>query len=366
MNNTASISKLTLLIIFCSVLLNCGGNESASQVDESSSTSTSSTATLTQALDTYLAGHQKDDEAGISVLVVKNGEAIYASKGMARKDSRILISKTTGFQLASISKPFTAIAIMQLVEKGELKLSDSILQFIPELPPTWNKITIEHLLMHRSGVIDIINDFWNPTLLSGLTNNSLIPYLIQNPTLEFEPGTNGDYSNTGFMLLAIVIERKTGMSFPAYMAQHIFGPANMQNSYITDENQSIKVSDALNYASKNTYYGFTTYLKGSMGQVSSTEDFFNFFSALKKGILISSETLANMTRSHSKIANAYDCGYGFFVNKNTFGHSGEWDGFEAELMINYASDTQLIVLTNSGKPGRSQIDEVKKIVGINY
>lgn len=366
MTNYSHQLLTTFLAILFLCLTSCGGKESNTNQEDSSSSTTASQSGLAKQLDKYLQNNQKDNEAGISILVLKNGEAIYTSKGMANLNSHTKITQKTGFRLASVSKPFTAIATMQLVEKGDLNLSDSILKYIPELSPTWSNITIEHLLTHRSGIYDIINDGWNPTLLNGLTNESLIPYLRQNPALEFAPGTKGEYSNTGFMLLAIIIERRTGLSFPKYMALNIFGPANMHDSYIVDENQPIKAGDAINYALSNAYYGINTFLKGSMAQVSSAEDFFNFFIALQKGALVSPETLANMTRSHSKIVNSYDCGYGFFINGNTFGHSGEWDGFETELMINYSTNMQVVVLTNSGRAGRNQIKDIKKIVGTSY
>ena len=370
MKNCFQRIPATFLTVFLAIslpsLTSCGGKDASDDQADSSSSTTTSQSTLAQQLEKYLQDHQKDDEAGISILVLKNGETVYASKGMVNQNTHTQITQKTGFRLASVSKSFTAIAVMQLVEKGELNLSDSILKYIPELSPTWKDITLEHLLTHRSGIYDIINDGWNPTLLNGLTNDSLIPYLRQNPALEFTPGSKGDYSNTGFMLLAITIERKTGLTFPKYMALNIFGPANMHSSYIVDENQPIRAGDAINYASRNTYYGINTFLKGSMAQVSSAEDFFNFLMALQKGILVSPETLTNMTRSHSRIVNAYDYGYGFFVHGNTFGHSGEWDGFETELMINYSTDIQLAVLTNSGRTGRNQIEDIKKIIGVSY
>ncbi|RYG14648.1 MAG: class A beta-lactamase-related serine hydrolase, partial [Chitinophagaceae bacterium] len=337
------ITPIFVAILFSS-LIGCGGKGSSDKNNhEDQSVNISGSSTLTQQLDKYLQENQKDNDAGVSILVLKNGEATYASRGMANIDSHTSISKKTGFRLASVSKPFTAVAIMQLVEKGELQLSDSILKYIPELSPTWSDITIEHLLTHRSGIHDIINDFWNPTLLNGLTNTSLIPYLRQNPTLEFTQGTKGDYSNTGYMLLAVIIERKTGLTFPNYMTLHIFGPANMHGSYIVDENQPIKAGDAINYASKNTYYGINTFLKGSMAQVSSAEDFFNFLAALQNGTLISLDTLKNMIRNHSKIISNYNYGYGFVVSDDAYGHSGEWDGFETELIVNYKTNIQLIV-----------------------
>jgi CubicO group peptidase (beta-lactamase class C family) len=317
---------------------------------------------LAQKIDSYLETNQKADLPGISILIVKNGKVAYSgSKGMADSTIGTSISAQTGFRLASVSKPFTAIAIMQLVERGQINLSDSLLDYIPELPSSWRKITIEQLLTHRSGIYDIINDGWKPAVLNGMTNDSLLTYLIQNSALEFEPGTQGDYSNTGYMLLAKVIERRTGLTFPNYMALNVFGPANMKGSYINDENQALKSGDALNYAHLRTYYGIVTYTKGSMAQVSSTDDFFNFFEALLSWKLVSANTLAEISKPRSTISGAA-YGYGFGIFGDDLEHDGQWDGFETEILINAHTGIGWAILTNSGSAGRNHINAIRQII----
>jgi len=366
------------LVLICCFQLGCGGSgggneaitysastsslnlgSSLSSVAASSSPATG--LTLTQKIDSYLEANQSADQPGISILVVKNGRIAYSgSKGMADIITGTSISAQTGFLLASVSKPFTAIAVMQLVESGQLKVTDSVLDYIPELPPSWRRITIEHLLTHRSGIYDIINDGWRPSLLNGMTNNDLLTYLIKNPALEFEPGTTGDYSNTGYALLATVVERVTGLRFPNYMALNVFGPANM-NSYITYENQEIKNGDALNYARLRTYYGITNYLIGSSGQVSSAEDFLNFFEALRTEKIIMANTLATMSRPHGRLYGGV-MGYGFGISGDALTHAGQWDGFETEISINFRTGIDSVILTNSGSAGRSKISAIMHII----
>lgn len=325
------------------------------------SSSSAARLTLTQKIDSYLEANQRADEPGISILVVKNGKVAYSgSKGMADTTTGTSISAQTGFLLASVSKPFTAIAIMQLVEKGQLRVTDSLLDYIPELPSSWRRITIEHLLTHRSGIYDIINDGWRPSLLNGMTNSDLIAYLIKNPALEFEPGTTGDYSNTGYALLATIVERVSGLTFPNYMKLNVFVPANM-NSYIIDKNQEIKSGDALNYARLRTYYGITNYLVGSSGQVSSTEDILNFFEALRSGKIISASTLAIMGQPHGTLNGAL-MGYGFGISGDALSHLGEWDGFESEMFINFRTGIDSIILTNAGSTGRAKMSAIMQII----
>lgn len=352
------------------ILMGCGGNQSNNENERPINSSTTSAATepstLPEKIDQYLESNQSDNAAGISILVLQDGEEIYsASKGMANINSRTSISRETGFRLASVSKPFTAIAIMQLVEKGELKLSDSVLDYIPELSPTWKAITIDYLLSHQSGIYDIFNDFWSPSITNNLTMNGLIDYLSNNPTLEFTPGSKGDYSNTGYMLLAIIIERKTSLRFSEYMARNIFEPANMKDSYINDEYQEIKPGDAINYADRYAYYGITTYLTGSMAQVSSTDDFSHFFDALYKGKLVSDQTLNIITSKHSWLG-FVSYGYGFIVDENFYGHSGQWDGFETELAIDTGRRIEWVILTNSGALGRNHINAIHALIRNAY
>lgn len=139
----------------------------------------------------------------------------------------------------------------------------------------------------------------------------------------------------------------------------------MKGSYINDEDQAIKSGDAINYATTYTYYGITTYLKGSMAQVSSAEDFSNFFDALRKGKLISDQTLNTMTRKHSTLRYG-DYGYGFQVDHNYYGHTGEWDGFETELVIDTGRHLEWVILTNSGTPGRNHINAINALIRSAY
>ncbi len=320
-------------------------------------------AALRSRIDSLLATQQTADTAGISIVIVKNDEVIYSgSKGMADISAGTSISENTGFRLASVSKPFTAIAIMQLVEKKQINISDSVLDYIPELPASWRPITIDQLLSHRSGIPDIFNDSWRPSLYQGMTNDILINYLIQNPTLELTPGSQGDYSNTGYMLLASIIERKTGMPFPTYMARNVFGPANMKGSYIIDENQAIKPGDALDYARQRTQYGITTYMKGSMAQVSSTNDFLNFFAALRSEKLVSAAMLDTMSRSRGALRGGGNYGYGFGGNGDYYGHLGQWGSYETELTINRRTGVAWAILTNSGSVGRANSNAVTQLI----
>lgn len=353
--------------VWLALLAGCGGGGGSSANAPSPSNTnppaSGGTGPLAQQLDAALAT-AAPDQPGISVLVMQDGVETYsAQRGMANTLTRTPVSRSTGFRLASVSKPFTAVAVMQLVEQGRLTLADSILDHLPELPGHWRPITLEHLLSHQSGIVDIFNDFWTPSVFNNMTLDGLLAYLSTSQrTLEFAPATRGDYSNTGFMLLAKIVERRTGKRFGQHMAEAVFQPAGMLGSYINDEFQPIKAGDALNHGDRTTFYGFTTYFKGSMAQVSSADDFLHFFQALLAGRLVKPETLADMWRRRAVLVGGGAMGLGFFLTANGVTHLGEWDGFWTLMSIDTQRKRAWTVLTNSGTTGHNQLTEIDRIV----
>lgn len=347
---------------------NCSDSNQTDQTTESQAPTVPNAVATTQEslnmqLNDYLAS-VTPGQLGISVLMARGGRMVYSNnRGMANTLTNAPVTSHTGFRLASVSKPFTAVAVMQLVERGELQLDDLLLDYVPELPDSYQNITVDHLLSHRSGIIDIFNDFWNPSLFQHMTLDGLVSYLgTEHEKLEFEPGTKGDYSNTGYMLLAKLIERRTGATFSEHMAENVFNPAGMDDSYINDEYKFIEPDDALNFGNRTTYYGYTNFFKGSMAQVSSTDDFLHFFQALREGKLVSEETLTEMTTSHGDLRKVGAYGYGFFVGDETYRHLGEWDGFCTLVSFDTARDRAWVVLTNSGATGWAQLSDIDEII----
>lgn len=355
---------LTILLLF---VMACGGSGGDSvQIEipakDPPPSNSPSTGTLQERLDAVLAG-QSASAAGVSVLVIKDDEVVYhQSKGMADRNAGIAINNQTGFRLASVSKSFTALAIMQLVEAEQLSLNDPVRNHIPELPGSWQPITVEMLLTHESGIYDLLNDNWQSSLVNRLTNGGAINHFIENPGLEFPPGSRADYSNSGYILLAETIERVTGYNFSDYMRLYIFEPAGMAHSYINDELQPLRTGDALNFGNSQTHYGITTWLSGNMGQVSSTDDFIHFFNALRNGELVSSSTLSAMAFHRTTVFGSIKYGYGFMLGTTSYGHGGMWDSFRTDMTIDPALSLEFVVLTNGGGSTQSYIGAVREVV----
>lgn len=296
---------------------------------------------------------QEDNQPGLSVIVRKSNQVIFKqSKGLANKKQNIAINPTTGFRIGSISKPFTALAIMKLVEQGKLSLTDSITQIITELPLSWKNISIQHLLSHR---VYISNDFFsdeNLQVADQSTNQKVIQFLLSNDIRVSSLATDkAKYCNTCYVLLAEVIAKKSGNRFSEFLNQAIFIPAKMKNTYIVEKGEALKNDDALNYANRSSFFGITQYTTGAMGQVSSAEDLNNFIIALKQSRIVTQKTLKLMTRVHADLGDDGLFGLGWIIgwgDEPFFSHGGSQDGYQAELFLHPKHDLEVIILSNGG------------------
>mgnify|MGYP001466688212 CR=1 FL=1 len=198
-----------------------------------------------------------DETAGVSVAVVKNGEVVLKKGyGMANLEYDIPNSPQTIFHVASVSKQFTSFAIFLLEKEGKIKFDDDVRKYIPELPIYDKPITISHLCAHTSG----LKDQWALLTLAGwrmddvITTEQILKLIYKQKSLNFTPGTQYKYSNTGFTLLAEVVKRVSGKSFSAFTDEFIFKPLQMNNTLFYDDHQKIVKNRAYSYGSENGIY----------------------------------------------------------------------------------------------------------------
>mgnify|MGYP001546062255 CR=1 FL=1 len=182
---------------------------------------------------TYMQKQVAENDFNGNVLVAKNGKIIFQkSFGYADFDTKRLLNDSSVFELASVSKQFTAMGILLLVEKGKIKLSDSLRKFFPQLP--YHNITIRNMLTHTSGLPAYDNEMalkWDHKKIA--FNKDVINFLAkEKPPIRFQPGKKWEYSNTAFVLLASIIEKVSGQSFKNYMAENIFTPLGMTHSRV--------------------------------------------------------------------------------------------------------------------------------------
>lgn len=239
-----------------------------------------SSAELERKVDSLLAAGGIDDTTpGSAVLVVQDG-AILLNKGYGLADlaHQVYIGPNTVFDLASVSKQFAGFAIASLIVEGQIGLEDDIRKYIPELPDFDRTITIDHLLHHTSGIRD-----WTSTLpLAGWSFDDVISFeQILNMTylqekLNFEPGSEYSYSNTGYNLLAELVQRVSGMSFREWTDQHIFQPLGMTSTRFLDDHTEVIPRRANGYyrAQDGQFHASTNNLMalGSSSLFSTTTD----------------------------------------------------------------------------------------------
>lgn len=325
-------------------------------------------------LDSFFNKLEKDRTFNGNVLVARGNEVVYKrSIGFAEESSRRLLDENSVFELASVSKQFTAMGIMLLKQQGKLDYTDSLRKFFPQLP--YYSITIRHLLHHTSGIPDYMELFskhWDTTKIA--TNNDMISLLAaHHPDILFAPGEKWEYSNTGYALLSSVIEKVSGMSYAAFMEKYIFKPVGMSHSRVVNRRYN-KKSLPDNYAfgyvfdqQRNKYMlpdsvGETASLvycldgiTGDGAVNSTTGDLFRWSRALDEHKLVSKkmmeEALSPGTLNNGK---AHQYGFGWMIGKSDYAgkimnHSGGWPGYRTFIEKHPDSGTVIIVLTNYEK-----------------
>jgi CubicO group peptidase (beta-lactamase class C family) len=193
----------------------------------------------------------RTDSPGCALGVYKDGQIVYKhGYGMANLNDDVTITPETVFHVASMSKQFTAAAILLLQQQGKLSIDDDVHKYIPELPDFGERITLRHLMHHTSG----LRDQWALLGLAGwrysqdlITDDDVMSVVTRQKALNFKPGEKYMYSNTGFTLLAIVVKRVSGMSFREFTTKNIFEPLGMTHTHFRDDHEEVIKHDALGY-----------------------------------------------------------------------------------------------------------------------
>jgi len=296
-----------------------------------------------------------------SVLVSENGELIYKNGfGKANMEWDIPNAPNTKHRLGSITKQFTAMLVMQLVEEGKLKLDVPITTYLPEYPKaTGDQITLHHLLTHTAGIPNYTSfpKFFEETSRDPFTPTNFISQ-FKEMELEFEPGEKFAYSNSGYFLLGVIIEKVTGKSYEENLQEKIFKPLNMNDTGF-DNHDVILKNRATGYEKRGNSYINSPYLDMSIpyaaGSLYSTvEDLYLWDRALASNTLISEKNKKLMFAPHIKSGSG-TYGYGWGANKmplgtgtdslTVVGHGGGINGFNT--LINRTEDQDLVVLLNN-------------------
>ncbi len=326
-------------------------------------------------LDSFFLRKHKFGGFNGNVLVLKGNNIIYKGCfGYCDYASRDTLTTQTPFQIASSSKPFTSCAILKLAEEGRLSLQDTLGKYFPGFP--YRKITVEMLLCHRSGLPNYLyfcTKLWKDKKRY-MTNDDLVDLLMKNRNIEgtTRPGTHFQYNNTNFALLASIVERVTGQTFPAYMEQAFFKPIGMHNTWIRDvRNEKDARKHAISYNSKWMVTAEDPYdgIYGDKNVFSTLEDMMIWDRAFyeEKNISRAQQKEAYTPRSfeHKGVRNY---GYGWRLMKQPNGeslvyHNGWWHGNNT-VFYRYVPDTfALIILSNRYNQSVYDVQPVFNIIG---
>jgi D-alanyl-D-alanine carboxypeptidase len=325
-------------------------------------------------IDSLLEKVYKTDEPGASVLIQKKGKIIFQkSYGIANLQTKEKINFHSNFNVGSLTKQFTAFAILQLAKEKKLSVEDRLIRFFPDFnKKLGNEITVQELLTHSSGIIDHYA-YVDTNRVKHASDRDVLNAVKNLDSTYFVPGMQYRYSNTAYCLLALIIEKISGMPYAAYIKKNIFEPLGMDHAqvfglgspienqvrgYDIDEKGSFKKLDA-----EESIF-FST--EGDGGVYCSSEDYSKWFRALQSGKLLGKKWIAEARSPQFPVDKPKQLYYGFgwFINENTnetaVYHTGSNGGFRA-ISFSIPSQDYLVVIFSN----RTGIDLEKLVIEIN-
>jgi CubicO group peptidase (beta-lactamase class C family) len=314
------------------------------------------------ALRTFLDKAAADDHFSGAAVVAESGLPIFAKAyGFADREKKIPNQLSTQFRLGSMNKMFTAVAIIQLVQAGKLNLTDTLSKFLPNYAnkDLASKVTIQQMLTHTGGT----GDFFGPEFVAHrLELRTLNDYvkLYENRPARFEPGSRWEYSNFGFLLLGVVIEKVAGQSYYDYVREHVFKPAGMLSTDSLPENETL-ANRSIGYTKEQPGGPWvpntdTLPYRGTSagGGYSTVEDLLRFANALEYHKLLDAEHTALLTSGKVDTPRGSKYSFGFMeideAGLHCFGHGGGAPGMNGDLKICPQSGYVIAVLSNLDPP----------------
>ncbi|MDR6803166.1 CubicO group peptidase (beta-lactamase class C family) [Dyadobacter sp. BE34] len=310
-----------------------------------------------------------------NVLIVQKGKILYQNSfGFAHMKAKDTLTADSRFQLASLSKPFTAVAVLKLIQEGRVALDDSVQRFFPDFP--YHGVKVDMLLSHRSGLPNYIYSF-DDSVRHGRKypdNLDIMDWyakVVPTPTPYNRPGRSFNYCNTNYCVLAAIVEKVTGDSFGKYLNSQIFTPLGMQNTYL--------VTDTTIAATKNRtdghQYGrrldkdYYDDVVGDKGLYSTTLDIYRFYNGLTKGLILEKKMLDEAFKPRSFERDGIrNYGYGFRMHikedhtPRFIYHGGWWKGYNTMLWVCPEDDAVIIVLGNTYNRSTYDLRELLEVV----
>ncbi|MGH8290723.1 MAG: serine hydrolase domain-containing protein [Steroidobacteraceae bacterium] len=318
---------------------------------------------LDRLVEQYMAAHKVP---GLSFEVIQN-DKVKDSRyyGKANLETNTPISPESVFELASVTKPFTATAVMLLVQEGKIKLSDPITNYIDNAPPSWHQITVRELLDHTAGLPEQAIVSFNGTPLMDVSTKAQFD-LIKSRPLLYTPGEKALYSDPGYFLLGMIIERVSGMKYRKFMQTRIFGPVGMTHTSILDQGRILlhRVSPYTieNGKLRRARRDWQVELPSYFGIFSTLDDLAKWDIALTEGKIVRPATLQEMWTPQKlsggqdvTIRGKFHYGLGWLITtikgEKVVGH----DGFTGTVLLQFPNDNLTIIVLSNLDEGSGNI-----------
>lgn len=310
-------------------------------------------------MDAIFKKYDGKDRPGFAVGIIKDNQLVFKKGyGMANLEYEIPNTSTSVFDIASVSKQFAGYAIAKLLIEKKIALDDEVRQYLSDVPDFGKKITIRHLVHHISGLRD-----WPQTLHAAgwrwdeaFSFEDIMRMVKNQKDLDFEPGFKYSYSNTGYNLLAAIVEKVSGQSFREWTEVNIFKPLGMASSHFSDDHTEVIKNTAYSYypsdkGFKKSLNSLTAY--GSSSLFTTVEDLSKWAIHFNKSIAEKDPVFMQMLEegtlnNSSKVKYGYGLGYGFDEGFRTISHTGGWASYQTVLMHYPDQQLSFIILGNSG------------------
>ena len=329
---------------------------------------------IADAVDAYV-GRLADADAfsGVILLARQGRPFLLRAYGQANKDYAVPNRPDTRFDLGSVTKMFTAVAVLQLAERGKLSLDDPLSKFLPAVPDadSAKRITVRHLLTHTAGLGDHVGAMSRDPFRARYRTVDRMVELVRGVPPLFEPGTRWRYSNSGFLLLGRVVEKASGQDYYDYIREHVFGPAGMGDTDFCEVdrvNARLAIGYEREFSGGRGYWRsnhFDRFVRGGPegGAYSTAGDLLRFDRAIRANKLLGPELTRLATAAHPMSA-SHAYGYGFEVEEGgrIVGHGGSFVGAHTKLDMYQDADCTAVVLSNYGGAARPVVARIRRLL----